>query len=241
MWYYILMWPRWHRTHISKETLDLEPTQQPSTDVSIGLGVSAMIGVAYPEIDQEGAEVRQFDQLRTNTLRLMRSVYDHRIATDPTPTPQEISLGMYVENLEPQVRDATLSMREKGYQTSASGFFNGDITWRIIGIDGEDVPLGTYASTIDTINKRAQTMDFSQGFELSQIVITSLAELDAEAIRHPADGLIHRIGFVPNTPDLDAITTQWGAIAAVLPIIGNPTPPAEAFNASFTDWGSTAP
>lgn len=185
---------------------------------------------------------RAFDQLRTNTHALMRSEYTKRMAADPTPTPREIALGMYAENLEPQVREATFQMREKGYSTMASGFFYGyGDPWRIIGIEGEDVPRGTYAAHQDPINKRAQTMDFSQGLVLDQITINNLARVGAEVVRHPADGLIYRIGFVPGTPNIDAVTAQWGAVASVLPDMGAPVPPAANFNAGFADWGATAP
>jgi hypothetical protein len=187
------------------------------------------------------AQEQAFDQLRTDTHALMRAEYAHRMATDPTPTSREVALGMYAENLEPQVREATFRMREKGYPTTASGFFYGHGgPWRIIGIEGEDVPRGTYAAYRDPVNKRAQTMDF-HGMELDQATINSLAGLGAEVVRHPVDGLIYRIGFVPDTPDLDAITAQWGAVASVLPEMGAPVPPAANFNPGFADWGATAP
>lgn len=194
------------------------------------------------EQDMQLVQERAFDQLRTGTHALMRSEYAHRMATDPTPTRREIALGMYAENLEPQVREATFQMREKGYPTTASGFMGGPGgTWRILGIEGEDVPRGTYAPFDDPINKRAQLMDFRQGFELDPTTIEQLTRVDAEVVRHPADGLIHRIGFIPDTPDLNAITAQWDTIASILPDTGAPVPSAAAFNACFADWGATAP
>jgi hypothetical protein len=236
------MWPR---NRQSKE--GLQTSASPESNAPLPptypryLGPLAISGFAAAELDQGTAEVRAFDLLRTNTHELMRSEYAQRIATNPTPTARELSFGMYAENLEPQVREATFTMREKGYGTSASGFFHGDITWRTIGIEGEDVPRGTYGSTVDPINKRAQTMDFSQGLELSEATIEDLTSVGAEVVRYPDDNLIHRIGFVPETVDINMITAQWNAVASVLPDTGMPVPAAEVFNANFADWGATAP
>lgn len=49
-----------------------------------------------------------------------------RIANNPTPTDEEWNMGAYKEELEPQVRDAAMSMRKKGYNTGSSGFWGRD-------------------------------------------------------------------------------------------------------------------
>lgn len=49
-----------------------------------------------------------------------------RIANNPEPTDDEWSMGAYKEELEPQVRDAAMLMRQKGYNTGSSGFWGQD-------------------------------------------------------------------------------------------------------------------
>jgi hypothetical protein len=169
----------------------------------------------------------------------MRTEYADRIATNSAPTPQEVAFGMYAENLEPQVREATFTMRDKGYHTRASGFFGSPVSWRIIGIEGEDVPHGTYEATYDEAHERAQIMSFSQNFELDAATLERLDELGAAAIRDPGDGLICLIGFVPETPDISQITETWNAIASTLPDTGTPVPDAQTFRSGFDDWGAS--
>lgn len=49
-----------------------------------------------------------------------------RIANNPIPTEEEWNMGVYKEELEPQVRDAAMLMRRKGYNTGSSGFWGQD-------------------------------------------------------------------------------------------------------------------
>lgn len=46
-----------------------------------------------------------------------------RIANNPSPTDEEWNMGTYKEEIEPQVRDAAMLMRQKGYNTGSSGFW----------------------------------------------------------------------------------------------------------------------
>ena len=234
------MWPR-RRQPSSKEGSGPELAPHSSKDALRSLGNPALFGaMSSPETDAKSTEVRVFDQLRTDTHANMRLEYARRIEINPVPTREELSLGMYVENLEPQVRAAALLMRAKGYPTTASGFSHGHSTWRIIGVEGEHVPWGTYGPTSDPVNKRAQIMSF-QGIDLDRPTIDRLAEVGAEVVYHPADQRIHLIGFVPEAPDLDAITATWDTIANILPDTGSRVPDAEVFSTGFYDWGSTAP
>ncbi|MBX6333836.1 hypothetical protein IRY61_00640 [Candidatus Saccharibacteria bacterium] len=172
-------------------------------------------------------EIRAFDELREETLASMQQELADRIARQPTLTAEEQELGTYYEAIEPQVRDAVKQLRAKGYATSASGFFGQDITWRIVGIEGEDVPQGTYAPTVDPTNRRAQFIDFSVGFQLDEPTLQKLLQTGAEAVYF--NGLVHRVGFVPANPDIHAITEQWNKVAAILPDTGMPAPPRQAF------------
>lgn len=51
-----------------------------------------------------------------------------RLTHDPVPTAEEWNMGAYKEELEPQVRDAAMAMRLKGYNTGSSGFWGHDHT-----------------------------------------------------------------------------------------------------------------
>jgi hypothetical protein len=49
-----------------------------------------------------------------------------RLTNNPVPTAEEWNMGAYKEELEPQVRDAAMAMRLKGYNTGSSGFWGHD-------------------------------------------------------------------------------------------------------------------
>jgi hypothetical protein len=215
------------------------PRSPASLNTAWHLGERAFAGLFTKESAQE-TEVGIFDRLRSDTHAGMRSEYATRMALDPTPTPQERAFGMYAENLEPQVRNAIFSMRAKGYQTRGSGFFHGDVSWRILGIEGEDVPRGTYAATTDPVHKRAQVMDVrcDPGFRFDNTTTEQVHGLGAEIIYHP-QGDAWRIGFVPQNPDITQITATWDAIALALPDTGAPVPSAETFRGDFFDWGAS--
>jgi hypothetical protein len=50
----------------------------------------------------------------------------NRIANNPMPTDEEWNMGAYKEEIEPQVRDAVMVLRQKGYNTGSSGFWGHD-------------------------------------------------------------------------------------------------------------------
>lgn len=85
---------------------------------------------------EEWEELMAFHKLTSEQLQLMvgfakerRSAVDRargdlreRIERNPIPTDEEINAGVYLEQLEPQVRNAVLTLRRKGYITYISGF-----------------------------------------------------------------------------------------------------------------------
>lgn len=50
-----------------------------------------------------------------------------RERNNPKATPDEYKMGAYVEIIEPQVRDAVLLLRKKGYNTYESGFYGDNL------------------------------------------------------------------------------------------------------------------
>ncbi|OGY51201.1 MAG: hypothetical protein A2951_00730 [Candidatus Buchananbacteria bacterium RIFCSPLOWO2_01_FULL_56_15] len=82
---------------------------------------------------KKAAEIHQWSQdrinswkyyipLRRKTIEQTRQNSTQRIADNPVPTAAEISMGCYIEKIEPQVREAVVELRSKGYATFLSGF-----------------------------------------------------------------------------------------------------------------------
>src|SRR4051794_20198473 len=67
----------------------------------------------------------QFNRLRENVHLQMSQQLDERRRGNPQHTPEEETLGIYLEQLEPQVKEAVLEFNRKGYRTSYSGFSGG--------------------------------------------------------------------------------------------------------------------
>jgi hypothetical protein len=60
--------------------------------------------------------------LRDGVHAYMYGEMSDRLATNPVPTPAELQMNAYVEEIEPQVRPAVLALWDKGYTTHTSGF-----------------------------------------------------------------------------------------------------------------------
>lgn len=65
---------------------------------------------------------RAFARLRKETHEQMQQELDERKEKNPIATEEELNMGGYQESVEPQVREAVLSLRRKGYTTFESGF-----------------------------------------------------------------------------------------------------------------------
>jgi hypothetical protein len=61
-------------------------------------------------------------RLRHRVHEEMEREKERRLEENPAPTDVELSLGVYIEDIEPHVRDAVLELRKKGYSTRGSGF-----------------------------------------------------------------------------------------------------------------------
>jgi hypothetical protein len=60
--------------------------------------------------------------LRDGVQAYMYGELSDRLATDPVPTPTELQMNAYAQEIEPQVRPAVLTLWDKGYTTRTSGF-----------------------------------------------------------------------------------------------------------------------
>jgi hypothetical protein len=163
-------------------------------------------------------EIAAFDHLREETYDQMWQDIIHRLETNPTPSDEERSMGTYIEAVEPQVRSAVMTIRNKGYNTLSSGFYSSDHDWRMVGYNSP-------YQTRSPLNRRVQHMDL-EPFAISEETRQRLQALGVEAPEYPGfEGHALRIGFTPETPDLDAIATRWQAIVDVLPDTGTPAEP----------------
>ncbi len=78
---------------------------------------------AFYNLTTEKIELwRAFARLRRETNKKDRQDIEKRVKENPIATQEELSMGAYKESIEPQVRDAILNLRKKGYSTYLSGF-----------------------------------------------------------------------------------------------------------------------
>lgn len=136
----------------------------------------------------------QWQQLREETVKRTEAEGISRIRTNPYPTDIEVRLGAFIEELEPQVRNALVTMAQKGYSTESSGFY---------GEHGEIQAIDGYF----TIDPQTQT---------------ALSELNVYVKTGPELGFpglkgYSAIRFYPDVPDLLAITKTWDTVVALLP------------------------
>ena len=125
---------------------------------------------------------------------------DYRINLNPQPTETELAMGCYIEDLEPQVRDAAMTMWEKGYSTKSSGFYG-------------------YGHNLQVIDGP---------FDISPTLADSLYAnfgVSTEKV-----GGITWLGFWMSPADtLESITDKWGAIADFLPRKEEPSLPSRSY------------
>jgi len=134
----------------------------------------------------------RFAKLRKRTLSEMKERFKKRITGNPEPTNEEWKIGVYEEEIEPQVLDAMKLMRKKGYNTFESGFYGSEM--QKIGFEGE--PL--------------------KGVELPSEII-ELANQSGLDVKISPDSIKLRYR---RYMELDEMKKVWDAIADYLPELG---------------------
>jgi hypothetical protein len=142
--------------------------------------------------------VEDFRSLYEQAYRQIYHDLKLRISTNPIPTEEELSMGAYVEELEPQVRDAVLMMRRKGYDTDNSGFDYGGGSKQVID--------GLFSVAFDTANR--------------------LNGLGVEVKVLKPRPIYSSIEFFAKEPDLGVIKERWDKIVNLLPDLGQPSKPS---------------
>jgi hypothetical protein len=142
-------------------------------------------------------ETNETEKVRAAIHEEAEKKIKERLERNPMPTDEEVMIGAYLDELEPQVRDAILEFYKKGYQTESSGFY-------------------------EVGDRRVQAIDGY--FEIDEPTEKKLNALGAKVERTETyDGTIQtKIYFEPESPDLTAITAKWHEIADVLPDLGKP-------------------
>lgn len=165
------------------------------------------ISLAYEQI---ASQCETPGQLRDGVYQGMYSELQDRVAANPTPTDIEMQMGTYKEGIEPQARDAVLTMRAKGYNTLSSGFENQEGGQGI----NFDVPLS--GGTVNLLRQH--------GFELGTALFH---DTDNPARGTWRDVSAAHITFKPENPmDLSGMKSKWDELASILPDLGQQAPPA---------------
>ncbi len=133
-------------------------------------------------------------KLRKEVLEQMYKDLGKRVKESPQPTEEELNIGTYKENIEPQVREAVFNLRNKGYTTFESGFYD----------PGEQ--------------KIGFQQDHLEGFKFPEKLLN---ELESEGVKVKVEP--DSISFTCNTRfQLDEIKEVWSRIESALPDLGGP-------------------
>jgi hypothetical protein len=144
---------------------------------------------------------------RDKTSSLSEKEFNERLKNDQNPTDDERRMGIYKEFLEPQVRDAVLTLVKKGYVTIDSGY------------DGRKYSKGI------------QYIGFQKGMIDSSLLLLIDKVLDAKIVKATIE--FDQRDFLVLTPELFLTLEEWKKIwddvVEVFPDQGAPAPFREEF------------
>ena len=150
---------------------------------------------------------RTFAQLRQRIVDENERSAELRRIKNPYPTPEESNLGAYIEHIEPQVREAVLSLRRKGYNTYESGFMS--VTGR---------QAISFTNTVE------------QAFDFPPDLINTLKSRGVSIARNHHSLQLNFSRFM----DIPEMTEIWNDVAKTMPDLGHPAEPSQ-FAASFRE------
>ncbi|OIO14292.1 hypothetical protein COY59_05940 [Candidatus Gottesmanbacteria bacterium CG_4_10_14_0_8_um_filter_37_24] len=99
------------------------PNKGKLTAPSTGIDAILFRRKYIPE-DLQLRKQRLFERLKFNTLRKVSIETKRRQKENSHPNKIESILGLFIEEIEPQVRQAVIEMNKKGYATDKSGFMD---------------------------------------------------------------------------------------------------------------------
>lgn len=145
-----------------------------------------------------------FPSLRKKVLAEIDIKLNNRINNNPVPNQDEIYIGAFREELEPQVQDALFKMYQKGYSAESSGFY---------GIEGEFQAIDGYFEIDDKIRE--------QLYKLGVLV------LKGYHLGMPGYSKYWtQIRFYPQKANINLIKKKWNKIISILPDLGHFAPPS---------------
>lgn len=106
-----------------KEVIDILPDRGVLTLPSMSSDAIKFRRKYIPEQSSLKKE-RLFEKLRYSTQRKIDADIKKRKIKNPKPDKVELTLGLFLEELEPQVRQATLQLNKKGYSVDICGFMD---------------------------------------------------------------------------------------------------------------------
>lgn len=142
------------------------------------------------------------DQVRIGMWDELRN----RFNSNPTPSQDELDMGMYVEEFEPQARQAMLEARRKGYNVTMAGFPKDPA------LNDEQHMFGFFTLANDTVESLRQ-----HGIEVDSY--------DDDGSYPPSTN----IKFRPLSTDIDTIESQWQSVIDLLPDLGHSASPSPTF------------
>ncbi|MBI3443079.1 hypothetical protein HY008_00205 [Candidatus Woesebacteria bacterium] len=104
-----------------KQIAEIFPDKEQASTPSTAMG-AFQFRLAYIPVDPLLKIHRLFECLRDTVKQNMAADLTYRLKTKPFLSELESRLGVFLEMLEPQVRDAVVLLNRKGYSTDTSGF-----------------------------------------------------------------------------------------------------------------------
>lgn len=138
-------------------------------------------------ITKDSPRQKLFKRLQNHILRKVEKDTIKRHKNNPRPNKIEQCLGVFIEMLEPQVRNAVLELNRKGYSTDTSGFMNNNPCDQKI--EGD--------------------------FRLNEDVVQKLNSIGVGVETNPSGYTI--IQFSPKEADINKIKKQWDKIVSMIP------------------------
>lgn len=147
----------------------------------------------------------QAEEERRCTYQSIKVEHDLRKALNPEATEFELGIGCYLEDIEPQMREAVIKMNGKGYSTTASGYHGRAWIQSLSWVIEEGEPDFSFA--VDQL--------MSEGFEV----------IDE---KHAIHGFDHHALVLRRIPPLrrEEWTRVWTRFAESMPSLGKPARPS---------------
>jgi hypothetical protein len=159
-------------------------------------------------------EYVKFARLREKVQWEMTLQLHDRRQNNPQYTPEEESIGVYLEQLEPQVREAVLEFNRKGYRTISSGFSGGFSRGEY---NPEHQEIAGHSFVDDETKQKLAAMDVEVTPEPSWTWEMDKKLGKADQNTPPEGRLITTVRFQAKQADLQEIENKWKKIASLLP------------------------